>query len=328
MKEEIFISYSDSDKEKVDLIVKELEGNTRFQSLVIASNREALKPLAKKVADGIEKAKVIVPILTKNSFMTQWINQEIGYATALNKKIIPIVEKDIIGSLKGFIHKEIDLPYNYKPNDNKAKEHKDFISCFRLLLSDLEKEYKPSSIIVETPKKTDFEKSLEQVDIVNAELDFHNKRKAFLNSPETVGIAENEVRGMFADIEEKVKKLKEKKITFGVERDEYPLTYILKSQGFSFSIAWQLKYNDNLGGSTLFVRLWLGHLSNDESKTYIPGEEPKMSNGTEYDFDRDREYNICWSSRSDKKQYTSVQIVDRCLHWLVDQVSKKRLDNR
>lgn len=109
MKEDIFISYSDNDKDKVDLIVKELKGNTKFKPLVIASNREALKPLAEKVADGIVKAKIIVPILTKNSITTQWINQEIGFATALNKKIIPIVEKDIIGILKGFIHREIDL---------------------------------------------------------------------------------------------------------------------------------------------------------------------------------------------------------------------------
>ncbi|MBK7855382.1 MAG: hypothetical protein IPJ79_11200 [Bacteroidetes bacterium] len=48
MKAEIFISYSDFDKDKVDLIVSELEGNIKFAPLVIASNREALKPLAKK----------------------------------------------------------------------------------------------------------------------------------------------------------------------------------------------------------------------------------------------------------------------------------------
>jgi hypothetical protein len=46
MKQGIFISYSDFDKDKVDLIVNELEGNTKFFPIVIASNREALKPLA------------------------------------------------------------------------------------------------------------------------------------------------------------------------------------------------------------------------------------------------------------------------------------------
>lgn len=147
MKQDIFISYSNCDSDKVELIVNELKGNTKFQPLVIALNREPLKLLAKKVADGIIKAKFIVPILTKNSFMTQWINQEIGFATALNnKRIIPIVEKDLIGSLKGFINKEIDLPYNYQPTTNKAEENEDFINCFRLLLSDLEKDFHSSGI--------------------------------------------------------------------------------------------------------------------------------------------------------------------------------------
>ena len=44
---------------KVELIVKELEGSTKFFPIVIASNREALKPLAQKVADGIIQAKII-----------------------------------------------------------------------------------------------------------------------------------------------------------------------------------------------------------------------------------------------------------------------------
>jgi hypothetical protein len=53
------------------LIVNELEGNTKFFPIVIASNREALK---QKVADGIIQAKVILPILTENYIPTQWIN--------------------------------------------------------------------------------------------------------------------------------------------------------------------------------------------------------------------------------------------------------------
>lgn len=46
MKYGIFISYSDFDREKVEIIVDELKGNSEFYPIVIASNREALKPLA------------------------------------------------------------------------------------------------------------------------------------------------------------------------------------------------------------------------------------------------------------------------------------------
>lgn len=141
MKEGIFISYSDYDKDKVDLIVLELDGNTKFFPIVIASKREPLKPLAQKVTDGIKQAKVILPILTKNSIPTQWINQEIGFATALSKRIMPIVESDLIDKLKGFIHKEIDLPYNFQPNEDKATEDKNFVRQVRNLLADLEENF-------------------------------------------------------------------------------------------------------------------------------------------------------------------------------------------
>jgi hypothetical protein len=141
MKQGIFISYSDYDKEKVDLIVNELEGNTKFFPIVIAFKREALKPLAQKVADGIIQAKVILPILTKKSIPTQWINQEIGFATALSKHIMPIVESDLIDNLKGFIHKQIDLPYNFQPNANKALENEYFAIQIRSLLADLEENF-------------------------------------------------------------------------------------------------------------------------------------------------------------------------------------------
>lgn len=140
MIQEIFVSYSNFDKEKVRLISKELVGNSKFVPIVIASERESLKPLAQKVAEGIERSHVVVPILTKSSIGTQWINQEIGYASALKKRIMPIVDRDLISELKGFIHKQIDLPYVFISDSNKAKEHRDFLKQFKILLSDLETE--------------------------------------------------------------------------------------------------------------------------------------------------------------------------------------------
>ncbi|MEQ6118634.1 hypothetical protein [Reichenbachiella sp. MALMAid0571] len=71
MKKKLFISYSDFDKEKVELIKSELDDHPFFEPLVIASNREALKPLVKKVTDGIEGSFVIIPILTAKSISTQ-----------------------------------------------------------------------------------------------------------------------------------------------------------------------------------------------------------------------------------------------------------------
>ena len=328
MKHGIFISYSDFDREKVDLITNELEGNTLFYPIVIAFNREALMPLSQKVADGIIKAKIILPILTKKSISTQWINQEIGFATSKGKRIMPIVESNIIGELKGFIHKQIDLPYNYLPNTNKAKEHKDFVKQVRNIISDLKKDFQTLITVEELPEKTDFEKSLEQADKVNAELEFQKQRENFINSVEGVEIAKNNVLDMFSDIEEKIKLLQQRKFYFGFEKEVYQPTFILKCEGFSFSISWQQNYSNSNEGALLFVRRWKGQLTTKSDVFYFPGEEPKRLSDTKYTFDRNRNNEICWLNQTDEKLYYSNQIVDANLKWLIDQVSKERLNKK
>lgn len=328
MKHGIFISYSDFDRDKVDLIVNELEGNTLFFPIVIASNRVALKPLAQKVADGIIQAKIIVPILTANSITAQWINQEIGFATALRKRIMPIAESNLIDKLKGFIHKQIDLPYNYQPNTNKATEHKDFVKQVRNLIADLEKDFQKLETVEELPEKSVFEKSLEQADKMNEELEFQRQRTTFLNSADGVETAKTEVLNMYADIEEKIKKLQEKKFNFGIEKEVYQPSFILISEGFSFSIDWQQQYSNSNEGALLYVRQWKGHLTKDSSAFYFPDEEPKMLSDIKYTFDRNRKNEICWLNQTDKKQYYSTQIVDACLSWMVEQIAKKRLEQK
>lgn len=328
MKHGIFISYSDFDKDKVELIVNELEGNTKFFPIVIASNREALKPLAQKVADGIIQAKIILPIMTQKSIQTQWINQEIGFATALSKKIMPIVESNLIDMLKGFIHKQIDLPYNFLPNTNKVQEHKDFVKQVRAILSDLERDFQSLITAEELPEKSDFEKSLEQADKMNEELEFKSQRTIFLNSAEGVETAKNEVLDMYSDIEEKVTKLREKKFNLGFEKEVYEPSFILKCEGFSFSIAWQQQYTNSNEGALLYVRRWKGHLTKDSTAFYFPGEEPQKLSDTKFNFDRNKKNEICWLNLTDNKQYSSTQIVDASLNWLVEQVAKKRLSQR
>jgi hypothetical protein len=323
-KEEIFISYTDLDKDKVELIVSMLGNNTKFQPLVIASNRQPLIPLAKKVADGIIRAKVFLPILTKNSINTQWINQEIGFATALGKRIIPIVDKEVISLLKGFLHKQIDLPYGFQSASEKGQENEDFVNCFRLFISDLEKDFKSSGIVEASPEKSEFQKSLEKADKVNHELDYQRKRESFFNSIEAVRASQLEVLNMFEDIKGKIKILRQKRFYFDFKEESYHPVFILKGEGFSFSIGWQIPYSDTVKNSTLFVRLWEGHMMSDQS-SYFPGKEPKMLKDSEYDFDRNKENGNCWLSRIDKKQYSSEQIVDGCLHWIVEQVGNKRL---
>lgn len=155
MKRKIFISYSHNNIDKVELIVNELKKHSILEALVIASNREAGKLLSEKVKTGIKDAQIILPIITEESINEQWINQEIGYATALNKKIMPIVQGDLIDKLKGFIHKQADIPYKFEKSYtvvpmamksiNKKRESENFMTCFKLLLNDIEKDLKVTS---------------------------------------------------------------------------------------------------------------------------------------------------------------------------------------
>jgi hypothetical protein len=217
MKHQLFISYSDFDKDKVSLIVNELKNNKLFAPLIIASNREALKPLVKKVSEGIQKSLVIIPILSRKSMVTQWINQEIGYSMALEKPIRPIVEQEIISELKGFIHKQVDLPYNFITDKDQETENANFLKTFRDLISDLESEYSQSK----TPSKaeSDFEATLKLVDKHNSIKQFKKKRSEFLNSSEAIQESRNEVLRMIELIKSRIEILKEKDIIINTEED-------------------------------------------------------------------------------------------------------------
>ena len=137
----VFISYSNDDSNKVKIIEKELLKTAFFKPIIIANNREPLISLSDKVIKGLQESEIIIPILTKHSIHTQWINQEIGYATAdTKKKILPIVESDIFDKLKGFIHKQLDLPYSYLPSIDKKSELTNFKKCLKSLIDDLLKE--------------------------------------------------------------------------------------------------------------------------------------------------------------------------------------------
>lgn len=144
MKEKLFISYASENNDKVEIIIDELKDHPIFESIVVAKKREPNKSLVKKVTEGIDSAYRIIAILSLQSYREQWINQEIGYASAKGIPIVPIVAKSILNDLKGFIHKQNDCPYLYPSRAGLfiRDENAAFIEQFRQLIKDLEEEYK------------------------------------------------------------------------------------------------------------------------------------------------------------------------------------------
>lgn len=143
----IFISYSAKNANKVKSLRRAFDKSTiGLEAIVVADRRDPGKHLSDKVKEGILETPYFIPILTPDSISTQWVNQEIGFATAHNRAIIPLVDTRIIKDLKGFLHNQVDLPFRYVGNDdNPRDERKRFRLCFMEMIEHLEnmiKEFK------------------------------------------------------------------------------------------------------------------------------------------------------------------------------------------
>ncbi len=132
-----FISYCHDNDDK-RIILDKLLRASRLYPIVVASRKKPSVLLAVKVEQAIEEADYLIPILTEESIHNQWVNQEIGYAHKLLKenkiKIVPVVEEAVMDELKGFIHKQMDLPFIFKGNAHNGVENKAFkVQCIKLI---------------------------------------------------------------------------------------------------------------------------------------------------------------------------------------------------
>jgi len=84
------------------------------------------------IKDMVKECPYFLVLLTKDGIRSQWVNQEIGYAVAMGKNPIPIVEVDNSTNKridsKGFI--ELHDPINYYVN-NKIQLMADVIYALR-----------------------------------------------------------------------------------------------------------------------------------------------------------------------------------------------------
>jgi len=94
MKAKIFLSYSEFDKNKMKALRNALKKREGLDPIVVSERRKVGQSLTDKVKECMKEADWLIPILTRNSIGNQWVNQEIGFAEALNKiTIVPLVEK-------------------------------------------------------------------------------------------------------------------------------------------------------------------------------------------------------------------------------------------
>lgn len=95
----VFISYSHADR----ALVERLDAILRAAHLEPMWDRDLTGGVAfkKEITDFIANAHVFLPLVTENSINRPWSNQEIGYACALGKPILPV--STISGDTQGMI---------------------------------------------------------------------------------------------------------------------------------------------------------------------------------------------------------------------------------
>ena len=117
MAHKIFISYATGDESHIKELYDALSKSMKVDVYIPEWDHATNVSYESKVKEGINSCSVMIVLLTYNSTNTIWLNQEIGYATAKNIPIIPIIEQgiDVSGFLEGkdyFIFRRNDFGYN------------------------------------------------------------------------------------------------------------------------------------------------------------------------------------------------------------------------
>jgi hypothetical protein len=118
----LFISYSTKDRFYLAALKAEISKNNELEIIIVPERESPGEVLSQKVRAALERSTYVIPIIIKNSIINQWVNQEIGYSVAKDKKIIPLVKKRLFSSLKGFVNDSNELTFNYAGR-------RDYVKC-------------------------------------------------------------------------------------------------------------------------------------------------------------------------------------------------------
>ena len=126
MAHDIFISYSTKDKQAADAICHTLESNG-LRCWIAPRNIRGGEEYAKEIMDGLEAAKIVVLVFSKNSQNSPFVTNEIANAFEKNK---PIISYKIDETLP-----EKKMGY-YLKNKHWLDAYPDYESLFKTLVRD------------------------------------------------------------------------------------------------------------------------------------------------------------------------------------------------
>jgi hypothetical protein len=95
---EVFLSHASSDREHVELVRGQIEALGVGVYLAEHDPRPGTS-LAGKVDAALQRATLVVVLITSTSIDSQYVQQEVGAAVAHRKPIMPIVDSKIAGKI-------------------------------------------------------------------------------------------------------------------------------------------------------------------------------------------------------------------------------------
>ncbi|TXT26400.1 MAG: TIR protein [Gallionellaceae bacterium] len=110
----IFISYSTHDLDQVNLLRQQL-ANTPVTIFVAEHSVLPSQELPKEISKAIQDCDLFVVLWSENARDSDWVSQEIGRASALQKTILPLVLTEGL-KLPGFIGNLKYIPVFSEPN--------------------------------------------------------------------------------------------------------------------------------------------------------------------------------------------------------------------
>jgi len=102
----VFLSHAEEDGNFAERVFDIIE-RMGIGCYIYERSREFGKDISEIIKRNIKGCRTLVVILTQNGVQSQVVNQEIGMAFALNKGIIPIVERGV--ETKGFVELRLHI---------------------------------------------------------------------------------------------------------------------------------------------------------------------------------------------------------------------------
>ncbi len=115
----IFFSHSSHDRQWCEWLAADAE-KVDITAYLAEHDPQPGKELADKVKHNIKESNALVALLTDNSVASSYVHQEVGYAIAKNKLVIPLVQPGAppqLAMLQGIEYIEFDF---HNPHPGKA----------------------------------------------------------------------------------------------------------------------------------------------------------------------------------------------------------------